>query len=163
MSEEQKPGESRPQSTPSISTGGGAYVGGGVTVSGSGSFVGRDQTITNYQGPSQGGDTAAQIDELRRQLAAMQAQLQAAIDAQEIQKAGQARDAQAALAAVEEELGSPEPDGERVVDSLERATTILERSARTADAAGQAGAAVLKLAPLVASALALARGLFGLP
>jgi len=105
--------------------------------------------------------TQATPDELRQEIAALQQQLAEAIAAGEFANVGDAEDVQADLAAAEEELAEPEPQGSRVVRKLKAATEILAESAGTAQAAGKVGIALIKLAPVAAALYQIASRLFG--
>jgi hypothetical protein len=119
-----------------ISTGGGAYVGGGVSTGG-GAFVGRDQAIAPGAPSDQ---MAALIQELRAALAA------ARLDADE--RAAVAAD----LAGVEEQLGKPEPKLSLIKRGLNNVRDVIESAAGI-------GAAAATLAPIVQKALELAQQL----
>ena len=59
------------------------------------------------------------------------------------------------------DLAQAEPEGNRVVRNLKTATEILTTSAGAAQAAGKAGIALIKLAPLAAALYQIATHLFG--
>ncbi len=99
--------------------------------------------------------------QLRQELASLQKQLAEAIAAGEMENAGDAADVQSALAVAETELAQPEPQGTRVVRHLKTATEILTTSAGAAQAAGKAGIALIKLAPVMAALYQIATRLFG--
>jgi hypothetical protein len=119
-----------------ISTGGGAYIGGGVSTEG-GAFVGRDQ-ITAPAAPSD--LMAALIQELRAALASAQ------LDADEREAVN------ADLAGVEEQLGKPEPKLSLIKRGLNNVRDVVESAAGI-------GAAAATLAPIVQKALELAQQL----
>ena len=100
-------------------------------------------------------------DDLRREIAALREQVQQAIAAGEMGKAGDAEDVQDALKGAEAELAKPQPDGERVVRKLETAAKILTGTADLAQAAGKVGLHVLRLAPLAAALWKLAEKILG--
>jgi hypothetical protein len=100
-------------------------------------------------------------DQLRQELARLQAQLAEAIAAGDFENAGDAEDAQADLTAAEAELAQPEPQGNRVVRKLKAVTEILTESAGAAQAAGKAGIALIKLAPVAAALYQIAAKMFG--
>jgi hypothetical protein len=99
--------------------------------------------------------------ELQREVAALREQLAQAVAAGEVADEADAEDAQAALNETEEELAEPAPQGDRVVRGLAKVTDILTRTADAAQALGQVGAQVIKLAPIAATLYQLAVKLFG--
>ena len=72
-----------------------------------------------------------------------------------------AEDAQEELSKATEELGQEQPSGRRVVRTLKSASEILTGVADAAQKLGQAGADVLKLAPVAAALYQIAAKLFG--
>jgi len=107
------------------------------------------------------GAAPAAQDDLRREIAALREQVQQAIAAGEIEKAGDAEDVQDALEKAEAEMAKPEPDGERVVRKLETATEILGQTADLAQAAGKVGSHIVRLAPVAAALWKLAEKILG--
>src|SRR5258708_7844267 len=91
------------------------------------------------------------VEDLRRELVALRAQLEQAIASQEFADPADAEDAQESLVTAATELTKPEPNGKRVLRKLDELSQIITRSAETADAAGKLGALVLRLAPLAAT------------
>jgi hypothetical protein len=104
--------------------------------------------------PATSGELAREVAALRREVAQAAAQ-------GEMESAGDAEDAQDALEKAEAELQKPEPDGKRVARHLEIAAEILASSARVAQAAGQVGLQILKLAPIAAALVQLAGRIWG--
>jgi len=103
----------------------------------------------------------ASVEDLRRELLALRAQLEQAIASQEFSDPANAQDAQDSLATAETELAKPEPNRNRVLRKLDELSQIITRSAETADAAGKLGALVIRLAPLAATLWQVAQHLFG--
>jgi hypothetical protein len=103
----------------------------------------------------------ASVEDLRRELAALRAQLAQAMASQEFAEPADAEDAQDSLATAETELAKPHPNGNRVLRKLDEFSQIITRSAETADAAGKLGALVIQLAPLAATLWQVAQRLFG--
>lgn len=100
-------------------------------------------------------------DELRREVAALQEQLAAAIASGDLQVDAEIEDAQEALVKAETELAGDQPRGNRVVRRLKEAAELLTEGAKTTDAARQAGQALVKLAPVAAALYQIATNLFG--
>lgn len=99
--------------------------------------------------------------DLHREIGAFREQLDSAVAAGEIPDADDAEELQTAVVKAETELAKPEPQGNKVVRWLSTATTILNSSAETAQAAGKLQAHIIKLAPTAAVIYTIARGLFG--
>lgn len=136
---------SGPVTTPGstvIHTGGGAYVGGGVSIGPGGTFVGRDQvtTTTSTQGVSLA-DFTALLGDIRRAVA------QAGLD----EETTAALDADLRLA--ENQATKPTPNKALLVSRLEGAFRLLTAAAGTVTA-------VDKLLPAVQQALAWASSIF---
>ncbi|QLQ05951.1 MAG: hypothetical protein HZY76_07710 [Anaerolineae bacterium] len=144
-----RPGGATPASSPVttegrtvIHTGGGAYVGGGVTIGPGGAFVGRDQVTTTTS--TQGGSLAeftALLAEIRRSVAqvGLDADTTAALDAD--------------LRLVENQANKPAPNKALLLSRLEGAARLLT-------AAAGAATAVDRLLPAVQQAIAWASQLF---
>lgn len=105
--------------------------------------------------------TQANVEDLRRELAALRAQLAQAMASQEFADPADAEDAQDSLATAETELAKPQPNGNRILRKLDELSQIITRSAETADATGKLGALVIRLAPLAATLWQVAQHLFG--
>jgi hypothetical protein len=105
--------------------------------------------------------TQANVEDLRRELAALRAQLAQAMASQEFADPADAEDARDSLATAETELAKPQPNGNRVLRKLDEFSQIITRSAETAEAAGKLGAWVIRLAPLAATLWQVAQHLFG--
>ncbi len=105
--------------------------------------------------------TQANVEDLRRELAALRAQLAQAMASQEFADPADAEDAQDSLATAETELAKPQPNGNRILRKLDELSQIITRSAETAEAAGKLGALVIRLAPLAATLWQVAQHLFG--
>jgi len=105
--------------------------------------------------------TQANVEDLRRELAALRAQLAQAMASQEFADHADAEDAQDSLATAETELAKPQPNGNRILRKLDELSQIITRSAETAEAAGKLGALVIRLAPLAATLWQVAQHLFG--
>lgn len=105
--------------------------------------------------------TQATADQLRQEVAALRQQLAAAVTAGEIAQTADVEDAQDALDTAEQALAEETPQGGRIVRKLREAADILAEGARTAEAARQAGQALLKLAPAAAALYQIANQLFG--
>ena len=103
----------------------------------------------------------ASADDLRREVAALRARLEQAVAAGEIADAADAEDAQEALEKAEAELSAPDPQGNRVVRKLAETTEILTRSAQAAQALGQVGRQIIRLAPVAATLWQIAQRLWG--
>lgn len=125
-----------------VHTGGGAYVGGSVTIGAGGTFVGRDQvtTTTSTQGASLAEFTVL-LAEIRRAVA------QAGLD----EETTAALDADLRLA--ESQANKPAPNKALLLSRLEGAARLLTAAAGTVTA-------VDKLLPAVQQALAWASSLF---
>lgn len=100
-------------------------------------------------------------EELRREVAALREQVEQAAAQGEIADPDEADDASDALAKAEQELAKPEPRGERVARHLDTVSQVLTRLAEVAQAAGQVGLEVIKLAPIAAALAELARKVLG--
>jgi len=105
--------------------------------------------------------TQATTDQLRREVAALRQQLAAAVAAGEVTQTADVEDAQDALDIAEQALAEEAPQGGRVIRKLREAADLLAEGARTAEAARQAGQALLKLAPAAAALYQIASQLFG--
>ncbi len=105
--------------------------------------------------------TQANVEDLRRELAALHAQLAQAMASQEFADLADTEDAQDSLATAETELAKPQPNGNRILRKLDELSQIITRSAETAEAAGKLGALVIRLAPLAATLWQVAQHLFG--
>ncbi len=103
----------------------------------------------------------ASVDDLRRELNALRAQLEQAVASQEFADPADAEDATDSLATAETELAKPQPNGNRVLRKLDEFSQIITRSAETADTAGKLGALVIRLAPIAAALWQVAQHLFG--
>lgn len=144
-----RPGSTPPASSPTVAgnstvfdTGGGAYVGGSVTIGPGGTFVGRDQVTTTTSTP--GGSLAefnALLAEIRHTVAqaGLDAETTAALDAD--------------LRLVENQANKPVPNKALLLSRLEGAGRLLTAAAGTVTA-------VDKLLPAVQQALAWASNLF---
>jgi len=132
-----------------------AIEGGGITADQirAGSVVSGLQFLAGAPPATQG--------DLYREIAALRTQMQQAIAAGELEKAGDAEDARDALEGAAAELSKPKPDGERVVRKLETVTRILTRAADLAQAAGKVGLHIIRLAPLAAALWKLAEKILG--
>ncbi len=104
----------------------------------------------------------ASPENLRREVAALRANVEHVITVQEIPDLTDAEDAKDSLTAAEAELAKPSPNGQRVLRKLDEANTILTKSAQAAEAAGKLGALVIKLAPVAATIWQAAHHLFGI-
>lgn len=105
--------------------------------------------------------TQATADQLRQEVAVLRKQLAAAVAAGEIAQTADTEDAQNALDVAEQALAEETPQGGRIIRKLREAADILAEGARTADAARQAGQALVKLAPAAAALYQIAHQLFG--
>ncbi len=103
----------------------------------------------------------ASVEDLRRELLALRAQLEQAVASQEFSDPADAEDATDSLAAAETELTTPKPNGNRVLRKLDELSQIITHTAETADAAGKLGALVIRLAPVAATLWQVAHHLFG--
>src|SRR5258708_13550944 len=105
--------------------------------------------------------TQANVEDLRRELAALRAQLAQAMASQEFADPADAEDAQDSLATAETELAKPQPNGNRILRKLDELSQIITRSAETAQPACKLGALSIRLAPLAATLWQVAQHLFG--
>ncbi len=133
------------QPTPpaSVTTGGGAYIGGNVDTGG-GAFVGRDQTVHQVYAP-QGVSLA--------EFSALLAELRAALPAAGLDP-DVAEIIDADVQVVETQAAKPEPSAAIIVSKLEGIAKVLA-------AAGGVAVAAQKLLPMAQQALEWARPLFG--
>src|SRR5258708_26105664 len=103
----------------------------------------------------------ANVEDLRRELAALRTKLEQAIASQEIPDTADAEDAQESLKSAEDELAKPQPHGNRVLRKLDEFSQIITRSAETADASAKLEAKIIQLAPLAATVWQIAHKLLG--
>jgi hypothetical protein len=103
----------------------------------------------------------ATSDNLRREVQALREHLAQAVAQSQVPDPDEAADAEDHLERADEELAKPEPNGRRVVRRLKSASEILTGVAEAAQKLGQAGAEVLKLAPIAAALYQIAVKLFG--
>jgi hypothetical protein len=103
----------------------------------------------------------ATADELRQEVARLRQELAAAVSAGDLAQTADVEDAQDALARAEAELAGDAPQGRRVIRKLREAADVLAEATRTAEAARQAGGALVKLAPAAAALYQIAQQLFG--
>jgi hypothetical protein len=103
----------------------------------------------------------AGVEDLRRELSAVRAQLEQTMVSQEFSDPADAEDATHSLAVAETELAKPQPNGNRVLRKLDEFSQIITRTAETADAAGKLGALVIRLAPVAATLWQIAQRIFG--
>ncbi len=106
------------------------------------------------------GKVPVTLDELRQEVSALRVEVQRAIVAQEITKAGDVADVQDSLEQAEQELNESQPDGERVTRKLASAADILTKVAGALQSVGKVGAEVIKLAPIAAMLWKLAESLW---
>lgn len=104
---------------------------------------------------------SATADDLHKEIAALKADIQKAVAAGEVPDEDNAKDLQSDVERTEKELAKPQPDGGKIVRWLGSATTILNNSAETAQAAGKLQTQVIKLAPAAAVVYSIARTVFG--
>jgi hypothetical protein len=104
---------------------------------------------------------SATSDDLRKEIAALKADIRKAVSAGEIPDEEDAQELTTALEKTETELAKPDPQGGKVVRWLGNATAILNGSAETAEAAGKLQTQVIKLAPAAAMVYSVAKMLFG--
>jgi hypothetical protein len=105
--------------------------------------------------------TQARVEDLRRELSAVRAQLEQTIALQEFSDPDDAEDAAQSLTVAETELEKPQPNGNRVLRKLDEFSQIITRTAETADAAGKLGALVIRLAPVAATLWQIAQRILG--
>ena len=105
--------------------------------------------------------TTATTEDLYRELIALRTRVEQAINAQEFADANDAEDAKDSLKIAETELIKPRPDGNRVIQKLDKANILLTKSAQAAEAAGKLNALVMKLAPIAAVNWQVAQRIFG--
>lgn len=103
--------------------------------------------VTGFQYLGQGGDLSR--EQFEKELAAVREQLAQAIAASEIADEYEAEDAQKAIERAIEQTQAEQPAAEKITKQLETAATIIEGAAKTAEAAKNFGAKVIKLAPVV--------------
>lgn len=99
-------------------------------------------------------------DELREEVAALRTQVAQAVADGEMPSPADAEDVTDALDKAQTELEKPDPDGKRVVRTLTNAAEILTGTAEAVQAARNVGWQVLKLAPVAAALVQLARAIF---
>jgi hypothetical protein len=103
----------------------------------------------------------ANIDDLRRELAAFRTQLEEAIASREFADPADAEDAQESLAMAASELSKPQPGKNRILRKLDELSQIVTRSAETAEAAGKFGSLIIRLAPVAATLWQVAQRILG--
>lgn len=101
------------------------------------------------------------LDELRRAMEELRAELAAAIEAGVVESAGDAEDLRSGADTAAAELAKPEPDGSRVTRRLGEVAEILTKGAEAAQAAGKVGVELAKLAPAAMMLWKLAQAYFG--
>lgn len=99
-------------------------------------------------------------EELRKEVAQLRQELNAALASGETPPPD-VTDAQEALKTAESELTQEKPRGNRVVQKLRETTELLTESTKTANAAGQLGKTLIKLAPVAAVLYQIAVKLYG--
>ena len=107
--------------------------------------------VTGFQYIGQGG-TAPNLEQFQQELVALREQLAQAVKAGEIADTYDAEDVQKAVDRAIEQTRVQPPAAEKVKPHLERAATIINKSATVAESVGKIQALVIKLAP-VATAL----------
>ncbi len=88
-------------------------------------------------------------EQFEQELVALRAQLAQAIQANEIEDAYEAEDVQQAVERAIEQTQAEQPEASKISGQLEKAATIIESAAKTAQAAKMFGATIIKLAPVV--------------
>jgi hypothetical protein len=106
--------------------------------------------VTGFQYLGQGGGELTR-EQFQQELAALRQQLGQAIAAGEIEDEYEAEDAQKAIDRAIQQSQAEQPVAEKIAQQLDAATTIIERAAKTTQAAGKFGATVIKLAPIAAA------------
>ncbi len=96
------------------------------------------------------GEAGPTLEQLRHELAELRAMLQQAIEAGEFADAYEAEDTQKAVDRAIEQAQAEPPATEKISGQLERAASLIDRAAQTAQSAGKLGATVLKLGPALA-------------
>src|SRR5262245_25860029 len=107
--------------------------------------------VTGFQYIGQGG-TAPNMEQFKKELAALREQLAQAVKAGEIENTYDAEDAQKAVDRAIEQSQAQKPAAEKIVPHLDRAASIINKAGTVTESAGKIQAAVIKLAP-VATAL----------
>ena len=100
-------------------------------------------------------------EELRAEIAALRAQLEAALRQGEVADRGVVEDAVEALDSAEAELAKEQPDGPRVLRRLRHVAAILVETNKVTDAAKGVASTVATLAPYAAAIAQLAATTFG--
>ncbi len=108
-----------------------------------------------------GAPSGATVEDLRRQVAALQEQLVAAIAAGAVPDLGDAEEAQGALDVVGAELDKSEPRGRLVMRNLAQVTEVLSGAAEVPETMAGIGTEVIKLATVANTLWQLASKLFG--
>ncbi len=99
--------------------------------------------------------------QLKEEVSALKGDIEKAVAAGEIPDEDDAQDLRSAVERTEKELAKPQPQGLKILRWLDNATSILNTSAETAQAAGKLQTQVIKLAPTAAMVYSIARTLFG--
>ncbi|QTA80337.1 Uncharacterized protein dnl_26360 [Desulfonema limicola] len=100
-------------------------------------------------------------DDLVKEVAAFQENIEKAVNSGEITDTKDAEEINHALVSVEKELAEPKSKGSRIIRSLKNVTELLNETAETLKAGGKVQAQIIKLAPTAAAICAAASVLFG--
>ncbi|MCP4361192.1 MAG: hypothetical protein GY796_24555 [Chloroflexi bacterium] len=114
--------------------------------------------VTGFQYLGQGGQVTRQ--QFDQELAAVREQLAEAIAANEIEDEEEAEDAQTAVKRAIKHTQAEQPASEKITKNLSKAAEIIEGAAKTAEAAKNFGAKVIKLVPVVLGLAKIAQTFF---